>query len=133
MIYALDSNIISYLLKDNPKVYDNFDKVVANGGRCIIPPIVYYEVKCGLLFSGATTKAIAFDTLCHELGVGEMSVPIWNEAARRYADLRKRGRPIEDADLFIAAFCIVIGCTLVTNNEKHFDGIDGIQIVNWTE
>ena len=133
MTYALDSNIISYLLKDNPVVYESYDKATADGSRCIIPPVAYYEVKRGLMFSGATTKANDFDVLCRELGVGAMSEPVWNEAARLYADLRRKGRLIEDADLFIAAFCLVNRYILVTNNTRHFDGIDELQIVDWLD
>lgn len=133
MIYALDSNIISYMLKDDPVVYERYDKATSTGERCIIPPVVHYEIKRGLLFSGATTKAADFDILCRDLGVGNMSVPVWAEAARLYADHRRKGKMIEDADLFIAAFCIVNDYTLVTHNTKHFEGIDGLQLVNWVE
>ena len=129
--YAMDANIISYLLKDYPAVYENYDRAVAGGNRCIIPPVSYYEVKRGLLFSGATTKANDFDVLCRELGVGDMSVPVWNEAARLYAGNRRAGNTVEDADLFIAAFCLVNDYTLVTNNTKHFENINGLQYVNW--
>jgi len=132
MIYALDSNIISFLLKDNSVVYENFDRATEDGSSCIIPPISYYEVKRGLMFSGATTKANDFDVLCREFGVGAMSEPMWNEAARIYTDRRRKGRMIEDADLFIAAFCIVNGYTLVTNNTKHFEGIDNLTFVDWS-
>jgi len=131
MIYALDSNIISYLLKDNSKVYESFDRATANGERCVIPPVVYYEIKRGLLFSGATIKADDFDMLCRELGIGEMSVQVWDKAAQLYSEHRKKGESIDDADLFIAAFCIVKGYTLVTNNIKRFENVEGLQLVNW--
>ena len=31
----------------------------------------------------------------------------------------------------IAAFCIVNNCTLVTDNLRHFEGIDGLTFENW--
>ena len=110
MIYALDSNIISHLLKDNPVVYDSFDKAMINGARCTIPPVVYYEIKRGLLFSKATTKANDFDIMCRELGVGEMNALAWDEAARLYALHRRDGTLIEDADLFYSSF---LSCPLL--------------------
>ena len=133
MIYALDSNIISYMLKDNDAVYRNLDRAIDNGGRCIIPPVVYYEVKRGLLAVKATAKALDFEQLCRDFGVGRMNDRAWDIAAQLYATNKQVGRPIEDADLFIAAFCIVNGCTLVTNNTKHFENIDGLQYVDWTK
>jgi len=82
MTYALDSNIISYLLKDNATVYAQLDKALDDGELCVIPPVVYYEVKRGLLFSGATTKADDFEELCREFGIGCMNTHIWDEAAK---------------------------------------------------
>ena len=53
-------------------------------------------------------------------------------AARTYANLRKKGKTIGDADIMIAAFCVVNDYTLVTANIKHFTDIDGLQLVDWT-
>ena len=44
MTYALDSNIISYLIKDDAALYARINKAIDDGARCIIPPVVYYEV-----------------------------------------------------------------------------------------
>ena len=49
-----------------------------------------------------------------------------------YAELHK-GQQIEDNDIYIAAIAIVNGCVLVTDNEKHFSRIPGLQYVNWRE
>jgi len=133
MMYALDSNIISYMLRKDKSVCEKYLAESADGHECIIPPVVYYEIKRGLLLTNATSKAKEFDLFCREFGVGVMSVIAWNEAARLYVARREMGKPIEDADLFIAAFCLVNGYALVTNNAKHFEGIDGLQIVNWVE
>jgi tRNA(fMet)-specific endonuclease VapC len=50
-----------------------------------------------------------------------------------YADLRKRGEPIDDIDLLIAGTAIANGLTLVTNNRKHFDRIAQLEVENWAE
>ena len=71
--------------------------------------------------------------MCSMYPIGEMSVVAWERAAEIYAYRLKIGKPLEDADILTAAFCIVGGCILVTNNTKHFDVIDGLQLVNWTE
>ena len=131
MIYALDSNIISYLLKDDATVYSRLNKAIDDGSRCVIPPVAYYEVKRGLLAVNATTKAIGFDQLCRDLGVGNMSKHTWNEAARLHALHRGKGQLVEDADFFIAAFCLVNDYTLVTHNIRHFEHIIGLKFVNW--
>jgi len=55
----------------------------------------------------------------------------WNKAAHIYADLRKKHITIGDADIFIAAFCILHDCILVTENVKHFRVIDELKLENW--
>ena len=40
-----------------------------------------------------------------------------------------RGQQIDDNDIYIAAIAIVNGCVLVTDNEKHFSRIPGLQYV----
>jgi tRNA(fMet)-specific endonuclease VapC len=133
MTYALDANIISYLLKDNSTVYDRLNKTVGIGDRCIIPPVAYYEVKRGLLAINAKRKERDFEQLCHDFGIGQMDTDAWTESARLYAELRRNGTIIDDADLFIAAFCLAGSFTLVTNNTRHFERIEGLRLTNWTE
>jgi tRNA(fMet)-specific endonuclease VapC len=103
------------------------------GHECVIPPVAYYEIKRGLLATNAIAKARDFDELCQDFEVGEMDTRAWYEAARLYALHRQKGVLAEDADLFIAAFCIVNDYTLVTNNIRHFEHIDSLKLVNWKQ
>lgn len=45
------------------------------------------------------------------------------------ADLKKKGKIIEDFDLFIAATCLAYHLTLVTFNPKHFKRIEKLQVL----
>ncbi|MGK7872682.1 MAG: PIN domain-containing protein [Xenococcaceae cyanobacterium] len=51
-------------------------------------------------------------------------------AAEIHADLRRRGRPVEDADILIAATAIANGLTLVSN-DSDMSEIRGLAIENW--
>ena len=53
------------------------------------------------------------------------------EYARIRAELEGRGIPIGNNDLWIAAHAKVAGLILVTNNEKEFRRIGGLQVENW--
>jgi len=44
--------------------------------------------------------------------------------------LRKKGHPIPDNDIWIAAVAIQYELPLLTN-DKHFHEVDGLAIVNW--
>jgi predicted nucleic acid-binding protein len=130
-IYALDSNIISYILKGDEYIINRYRQESNQGAEFVMPPIAYFEVKRWLLERGAKNKATEFDKLCQIVPLGELDRNVWNTASAIYVKARKKGKPINDADLIIAAFCIVNGHVLVTNNPRHFDEIDGLLLVNW--
>jgi predicted nucleic acid-binding protein len=54
-----------------------------------------------------------------------------DRAAEIYGSLRRRGQPISDADLLIAATALLHDLSLVTGNEDHFKRLDGLRIINW--
>jgi len=47
--YVLDTNIISYYLKQDDKVVCNIKRSISQKDDIIIAPIAYYEIKRGLL------------------------------------------------------------------------------------
>ena len=42
MIYALDTNIISYMLRQDNDVCERYLAESQNGHECVIPPVAYY-------------------------------------------------------------------------------------------
>ncbi|WP_349645226.1 type II toxin-antitoxin system VapC family toxin [Candidatus Parabeggiatoa sp. HSG14] len=65
-----------------------------------------------------------------------ISVVDFNQAyAEQYshirASLRKKGRPTGETDALIAAIALAHNATLVTDNIKHFQNIDGLVLENW--
>jgi predicted nucleic acid-binding protein len=131
MTYALDTNIISYILKGNEYIRKRWRREELNGRRSVILLIVYLEIKRGLLAAGAKNKLAAFERMTAELGVDILTVKDVDFAASLYSERRLKGRPMDDADLLIASQAISRGYTLVTNNTKHFEGLDGLSLTNW--
>ena len=127
--YALDTNIISYFLRKDKKVESHVRNVLQSGnGELIIPPLVYYEVRRGLLLKDARGQTAAFDGFCKRIPVGKITRPMLDEAARIYANLRGK---VHDMDILIAAFCIVNDYILVTHNVKHFMDMSGLTVEDW--
>ncbi len=62
--------------------------------------------------------------------------PFDDKAATEYGEIRatleKRGTPIGANDLLIAAHARALQLTLVTNNLKEFERVDGLKAENWT-
>ena len=131
--YALDTNIITPILKENKKLQNRIYEEAKRGARIVIPAIVYYEIKRGLIDCKATAKLMEFEKHCGTLGIDDIDVATLNKAAIIYATLKQTGRPIDDADILIAASCIVHNYTLVTDNTSHLGRVDGLQFVNWAE
>ena len=130
-VYALDSNIISFYLRENAIVIENIEKAISDGHSIVIPPIVYYEIKRGLMLINATKQMKKFEILCELFPVGELGDYLLEDAINIYVKERKAGRNTEDADIFIATFCIHNNYILVTDNIKHFCNITDLHSINW--
>lgn len=47
------------------------------------------------------------------------------------ATLRRRGEPVDETDLFIAATAMVHGFSVSTRNVRHFERVPGLMVENW--
>jgi predicted nucleic acid-binding protein len=133
MTYALDSNAIIEILKDNAIVLKQRDNVLKQGNDIVIPVIADYEIWRGFYHRPAPKKERAYMSFCNLFSICKLTDGIWKCGARIYANLRNKGRTVDDFDILIAAMCIENGYTLVTHNTKHFDGIDDLLRVDWQD
>ena len=42
-----------------------------------------------------------------------------------------KGTLIGALDPFIAASALLLGCPVVTHNTRHFEAVDGLQVIDW--
>jgi tRNA(fMet)-specific endonuclease VapC len=81
--------------------------------------------------SQPTANLVVVEDFCSRLEV----LPYGNKAAQHYgairAALEQTGQPIGVNDLHIAGHARSEGLVLVTNNEKEFARVPGLQIENW--
>ncbi len=131
MTYFLDTNIISYLLKGNATVLKKLEELVEEDNQFGIPSVAYYEIKRGLLASGATTKLTRFLNFVKQIGIVELKSSTLDLASQIYADLKKSGDMIEDDDIFIGATALESEAVLITNNEQHLGRIKDLKIEVW--
>ena len=136
MIYALDTNIISYYLRGEGKVNEYFKREInENGNIYAISYFCAYEIRRWLNYkptritrSYATQFDILFQNVCE---LADMTAPIWEKAVDIHVALQSKGQLIGDADILIASYCLVNDYTLVTRNTSDFERIDGLKFVNW--
>jgi len=132
MIYGLDSNIVSYLLRKDKRVVEKFSEAVGNGFLCVIPPMVYFEIKRWLTVRDAKSKMLRFNKVYRFTEKTSIDVDALEKAVEIYAKLAKKGNLIGDNDILIAAYCIVNDYTLVSNNTAEFERIADLKLENWT-
>ncbi|MDR3110475.1 MAG: PIN domain-containing protein [Planctomycetaceae bacterium] len=129
--YSLDSNIVTYCLRNDKVVIDKLNIVRKNGYRIDISPIVYYETIRGLSDVNSLQKLRLFNSFCQKLTIGTIEQDVAETAASIYVSLKRVGRLAEDADILIAAYCVMNDFVLVTHNTKHFENIDKLLIEGW--
>ena len=128
-LYLLDTNICVFFLR---KKYDIDIQLRTTGlDRCFISEITVAELLYGAECSNNPTsnKKLIY-SFCDMLQV----IPIRDaleEFAVQKTRLRKEGKPIDDFDLLIGSTAISNGLTLVTDNQKHFDRLPKLKIINW--
>jgi tRNA(fMet)-specific endonuclease VapC len=127
----LDTDVLSAILRRDPAVTARAQDYLRVHQRFEFSIITRYEILRGLEAKRAARQRTAFDRFCAASTILSLSDAVVVQAAEIYADLYRRGELIGDADILIAATAIVEGYGLVTNNERHFERIEGLNIDNW--
>ncbi len=128
--YVYDSSTVSLILRRDPRVRIKVDQI-AYPDIILGCPVVYYEVRRGLLAKDAEKQLDRFDSLFRTFIWQDYGPDDWALASRLWAERRSRGRPVADADLLIGVYARLRNAILVTDNEKDFADLD-IRIENWT-
>ena len=130
-MYMLDTNICIYIIKKRPaNLLEKFNTIPPN--TLCISMITYAELQYGVERSSSKkmNQRILADFVSY------LDVQPWDvAAARQYGKIRvsleKRGKPIGNMDLLIAAHALSQQCILVSNNLREFSRIRGLQCENW--
>lgn len=128
--YVLDSNMVSFLARHDANVKAQFDLNNTPTNEFLVCPIVWFEVRRGLLYRDAKSQLAFVTNLLAGFRWQDYTVEDWRLAAEIWANLRANGRQIADADLLIAVFALNRNAILVTDNETDFAGIS-VTIENW--
>ena len=129
-----DTNIISYHLNNYTKsIIDKMSTAIDKDEILCTTNINIYEILKGFRWKNNKNKETQFNKLLEDFIVFTIDDEVVKLAASIYADLRKRGITIGDADILIAAIVINNKGRLVTNNTKHYKDIIDLNLVNWLE
>jgi len=131
-VYVLDTSIVSRILRRDDDVLRGLEVASAVNSRMILCPVVHYEILRGFRKTHSPRLSAEFDELATYVLWDDMNRSDWEKAAELWASAVARGHPHSDADILIAGYAASRSATLVTANERHFQGL-GIPIENWTK
>jgi predicted nucleic acid-binding protein len=131
-MYLLDTDILIYSLKGHEAVQQNLRNHLND-------PLQLSSVTLMELYYGAY-KSQKMESNLAKVRKIENSleiIPVSRETAEIFgmlkAKLEATGMPLDDFDLILAATALSHNLILVTNNERHFERIDGLKIENWSK
>ena len=127
----IDTDILSFYFKGDVKVIERFTGYLKEFDQINISIITYYEITAGLKSRRATKQLLSFQEFVNDNTIIHISEESAAISADVYASLRQRGITIGTSDLLIAGCAIENDLTLVTNNEKHYQPVQGLNIENW--
>jgi predicted nucleic acid-binding protein len=124
----LDTNAVTALLAGGKPM---LTALLQSAGRHHLPLAVIAEYQFGLL---ALHRPARLQSLFRKLEADSLILYPDRETADFYAtirhDLRMKGRPIPENDLWIAALARQHSLEIVSH-DAHFDQVDGIRRVSW--
>jgi tRNA(fMet)-specific endonuclease VapC len=131
VLYLLDTNTASYVIKGNmPKVRERLLAVpMAEVG---ISAVTEAELRFGVVrLTGAVKLAKAVEEFLLRVEI----LPWNSDAAKRYAqlraDLEKKGEPMGNLDMMIAAQALAAEAVLVTH-DGVFRKVKGLKVEDWS-
>lgn len=128
----LDTDILSLFFRNHPQIIKYFSLYLQEYQKLNFSLITYYEILSGLKHRDAHKQIenfLAFSQQNNIILLNQESVII---SAEIYANLRKKGTPVDDIDLLIAGVAMANNLVLITHNQKHFGKIEGLELADWT-
>jgi tRNA(fMet)-specific endonuclease VapC len=128
--FMLDTDISSYIIKRRPAALaEKFEK---HAETLSVSVITAAELRFGAEKAGRPKLAELVEAYLERLAILDWTNEVTSHYARIRSELERRGRPIGNMDLLIAAHAVSQRMTVVTNNIKHFSSVPGLKVEVWS-
>ncbi|NDC35704.1 MAG: tRNA(fMet)-specific endonuclease VapC [Synechococcaceae bacterium WB9_2_112] len=128
--FLLDTNICIYVIKRRPESL--LERFNSNASHLAMSSITLAELLHGAEKSSNSQRTLAVvEDFCSRLDVLDYGVKAAQHYGQIRAALERRGMPIGVNDLHIAAHARSEGLTLVSNNLREFERVEGLLLANW--
>ena len=128
--FLLDTNILSDLVR-NPR--GRVAARIAEIGEAAICTsiVVAAELRFGAAKKVSDRLTRQVERILAVIDIQPFEAPADAAYAQLRAQLEATGAPIGGNDMLIAAQALATDCTVVTDNEREFARIGGLQVENW--
>jgi len=129
-MYLLDTNIFIYALKGVPEVRAHLEKHRSESLAVSVVTLMelYYGAHKSQHKEANLARVRAIEEAFEVLPLGAECVEVFGLLK---ASLERSGSSLDDFDLMLAAVALSHNLTLVSNDLKHFQRIEGLMLVNW--
>lgn len=132
MKYMLDTNMCIYAQKNIPQVIEKMKNNFQYGVG--ISSITLAELEFGVQASANVEKnTIALYKFLSIVEILDFDSSAATEYGKIRADLKKKGTPIGNMDMLIAAHAKSENLIVVTHNTREFERVEGLQLEDWFE
>ena len=131
-MFLIDTDILIYCLKGEKGVVEHFKEYATQ-------PKAVSVISYGELFYGAMKSERRNENLAKVRRIAELfhivpvSMGVMETFGSIKAEMQLKDKSVDDFDLVIASTALVMSSRLVTNNDRHFRHIPGLETVNWTK
>ncbi|TAE15306.1 MAG: type II toxin-antitoxin system VapC family toxin [Bacteroidetes bacterium] len=130
----IDTDMLTYyLFKDYPQVKQHFEAYLAHYGFVYVGRPTIFEIESGLLTKKAYKKLEQFHDFIQQQVILEITESSAQISAQIYAHLSNIGKHSGTNDLYLAGIARSNDFAICTNNEKDYENIPDLEIVNWAK
>ena len=132
MLYMLDTNICSFIIRNKPQNIKNKLEEVERDHTIAISSIVASELFYGAVKKNSPNLIRVVSALIDNFIVYDYSKICVESYAVIRSNLEKNGTIIGANDLLIASHAMSVDAILVTNNTKEFSRVEGLRVEDWS-
>lgn len=131
MLYMLDTNICTFIIKNKPEYIREKLKSIEKNHEVALSTIVVAELLFGAKKKKSQKLTKLIDTFIGNFTIYNFDKKASVEYAKIRAELEEIGNIIGANDLLIASHTKSLDAIMVTNNTREFLRVDGLKVEDW--
>jgi len=132
MLYMLDTNICSYIIRNRPQSIKEKLQEVEENHTVALSSIVVSELLYGATKKDSPKLMKIVSAFIDNFIVYDYSKISAQSYGNIRTDLEKKGKIIGANDLLIVSHALSLGAVLVTNNTREFERVEGLVLEDWS-